>query len=206
MPGEPWNHNVHYHPLVLDAVPDDCGSALDIGCGDGTLVRKLAAKTRRVTGIDRSRSMIREARKATTDLTNASFVDSDFVDFEAKARDGEYGFICCVASLHHIDFASALTGMARMLAPDGSLVVIGLARHHTPLDWAVDFAAIPAQRVLARRHGGATEPPGMPTQEPTMTWDDVRRTAQVLLPGSRYRRLLLWRYSLTWQKPAATRR
>ena len=31
-----WNHNVHYQPLILAAVPLDCGSALDVGCGDGT--------------------------------------------------------------------------------------------------------------------------------------------------------------------------
>ncbi|CAM5436502.1 hypothetical protein [Streptomyces canus] len=34
MPDPYWNHNVHYHRLVLDAVPDDCREALDVGCGD----------------------------------------------------------------------------------------------------------------------------------------------------------------------------
>ncbi|WP_243789556.1 bifunctional 2-polyprenyl-6-hydroxyphenol methylase/3-demethylubiquinol 3-O-methyltransferase UbiG [Saccharopolyspora gloriosae] len=201
MAGEFWNHNVHYHRLVLDTVPDGCGKALDVGCGDGLLVRKLAARANRVTGIDRSRRMIREARRASINLSNVSYVDSDFVDFEAKERGGEYGFISSVAALHHMDFTSALTGMARLLAPGGRLVLIGLARHHTPLDWACDIAAIPAHRILARRHGGVTEPPDLPTRDPAMTWDQVRHAARDLLPGSRYRRLLLWRYALTWQKP-----
>jgi hypothetical protein len=38
--------------------------------------------------------------------------------------------------------------------------------------------------------------------EPDMTWAQVRKTAARLLPGARYRRHLLWRYSLVWTKPA----
>ncbi|MFR9730268.1 methyltransferase domain-containing protein [Saccharopolyspora sp. MS10] len=202
MPGELWNHNVQYHPLVLDSVPEGCAKALDVGCGDGLLVRELAAKAKQVTGIDRSRSMIREARRASTPLGNVTFADADFVDFEAKTPNAEFGFISCVAALHHMDFEAALTGMARMLAPGGRLVLIGVARHHSPLDWARDIAAIPVHRVLSRRHGGLTEPPGAPTKDPAMTWDEVRQGIQRLLPGAQYRRLLLWRYAVTWNKPA----
>ncbi len=32
-----WNHNVHYQPVILGAVPAGCGRALDVGCGDGLL-------------------------------------------------------------------------------------------------------------------------------------------------------------------------
>jgi hypothetical protein len=30
-----WNHNVHYQPVILGAVPAGCGTALEVGCGDG---------------------------------------------------------------------------------------------------------------------------------------------------------------------------
>ena len=33
-----------------------------------------------------------------------------------------------------------------------------------------------------------------------MTWAEVRATARRLLPGVRYRRHLMWRYSLLWRK------
>lgn len=62
MPDPYWNHNVHYHHLVLDAVPDGCREALDVGCGDGLLARKLSEKAAFVTGVDRSPEMIRQAR------------------------------------------------------------------------------------------------------------------------------------------------
>jgi hypothetical protein len=44
--------------------------------------------------------------------------------------------------------------------------------------------------------------PSFPMKDPTMTWDEVRIGALRLLPGVHYRRHLLWRYSLMWQKPA----
>ena len=37
--------------------------------------------------------------------------------------------------------------------------------------------------------------------DPQMTWREVRAEAARLLPGVRYRRHLLWRYSQRWQKP-----
>jgi hypothetical protein len=37
---------------------------------------------------------------------------------------------------------------------------------------------------------------------PPDTFGETRRLARRVLPGVRYRRLLLWRYSLVWTKPA----
>ncbi|NYE47090.1 hypothetical protein HDA32_002210 [Spinactinospora alkalitolerans] len=34
-----------------------------------------------------------------------------------------------------------------------------------------------------------------------MAWGEVRREARHLLPGSLFRRHLLWRYSAVWEKP-----
>jgi 2-polyprenyl-3-methyl-5-hydroxy-6-metoxy-1,4-benzoquinol methylase len=48
-----WNHNVHYQPVILGAVPSGCGPALDVGCGDGMLAGRLAERCADVTGIDR---------------------------------------------------------------------------------------------------------------------------------------------------------
>src|ERR1035438_1423379 len=35
----PWNHNIHYHDVVLRSVPPRCRRALDVGCGQGLLAR-----------------------------------------------------------------------------------------------------------------------------------------------------------------------
>ncbi|GAA4078635.1 class I SAM-dependent methyltransferase [Streptomyces hundungensis] len=67
-----WNTNVARHPGILRAVPEGCGGALDVGCGDGLLARKLAGRAKTVTGIDKSPEMIARARQladAHRDLT-----------------------------------------------------------------------------------------------------------------------------------------
>lgn len=192
-----WNHNVHYHPLVLNAVPDGCRSALDVGCGEGLLVRKLARRARSVTGVDTSAAMIRLARERSADLDGVTFAEADLLD-----TTGSYDFISAVAVLHHLPFDRAVPALVRLLAPGGRLVIIGLARNRTPQDWILSAAGVPAARFRARRHGGKTDPDGMPVQMPSMTWDEVRREAERLLPGCRFRRHLLWRYSLVWDKPS----
>ncbi|WP_432039994.1 class I SAM-dependent methyltransferase [Streptomyces cucumeris] len=199
-----WNHNVHYHPLVLGAVPHGCGAALDIGCGEGLLVRKLAARAASVTGVDRSAEMIRRAREAGPQQPTArvSYLEADFLDAaQDRLTAGGYDFVSAVAAVHHMDFAEALHAMARLLAPGGRLVVIGLAANRTPLDWIVSGACIPAAALSNRRNGGVHNPEGMPVQMPGTSWGQVRREARRLLPGCRFRRHLLWRYSLVWEKP-----
>jgi hypothetical protein len=54
------------------------------------------------------------------------------------------------------------------------------------------------QKILALGHSRACAARGRPHVR-------VRKTAAWLLPGARYRRHLLWRYSLVWTKPALTR-
>jgi 2-polyprenyl-3-methyl-5-hydroxy-6-metoxy-1,4-benzoquinol methylase len=57
-----WNHNVHYQPVILRAVPPGCGAALEVGCGDGLLASRLAERCAEVTAIDRDARMIALAR------------------------------------------------------------------------------------------------------------------------------------------------
>ncbi|MEV7009313.1 hypothetical protein [Streptosporangium sp. NPDC051022] len=42
---------------------------------------------------------------------------------------------------------------------------------------------------------------GGPAVNPTASWGEVGRTARAVLPGCRFRRLLLRRYLLVWDKP-----
>jgi SAM-dependent methyltransferase len=199
MAEEYWNHNVQYHALVLDAVVR--GPALDIGCGEGLLVRRLAQRVEAVTGVDTSGAMIRLARERSAGLDNVTFVEADFLDdSDGLLSEGKYGFISAVAVIHHVDFGPALQAMERLLAPGGRLVIVGLARNRTPLDWIMSAACIPATRLRARRNGGKTDVAGMPMKMPEMSWGEIRREAHRLLPGCRFRRHLLWRYSLTWDK------
>ncbi|MFD2473671.1 class I SAM-dependent methyltransferase [Amycolatopsis silviterrae] len=188
-----WNTNVARHPGILRAVPAGCSTALDVGCGDGLLARKLAAVVPSVTGVDSSPEMIAQARSQAP----GTFIEGDFL----AADLGTYDFVCSVATIHHLDFEAALRRMRDVLHPGGALVVVGLARDASLPDRLKTIAAAPIVRIvktLRRAHG----PEGMPAMQPSMSYREVRTTARRLLPGVRYRRHVLRRYSLTWRKPS----
>jgi SAM-dependent methyltransferase len=193
-----WNHNVHYHAVVLDALPDGCRTALDVGCGDGLLAAKLATRVDAVTGVDRSAEMIRLAGKR--DAGNITFLEGDYLD-SARLDEESYDFVSAVAVIHHTPFDDAIDRLVRLLAPGGRLVIVGMAHDHTLLDRVISCCGVPASLLAARRHGGEQEPVGMPVMDPIMTWGEARRATAHLLPGRRFRRRLLWRYTLVWDKP-----
>ena len=205
---EYWNHNVHYQPVILDAVPPGCGSALDVGCGDGLLATRLASRCGSVTGVDRDARMIALARERAQEASAGSvtFVEADFLAH--PFREGEFDFVSANTVIHHMGTEAALRAMARVLRPGGRLAVVGLGAYGTPADILPDLIAIPLNRHYIRTRGEGY--PGDPKLPPDLTWGKVRRTARRVLPGVRYRRHLLWRYSLIWDKPtapsAATRR
>src|SRR3984957_16201105 len=119
-----WNQNVHYQPVILNAVPPGCQTALDVGCGDGLLAARLAERCAEVTGIDRDPRMIAQAR-AQQARARTTFIEADFLTHPFP--EASFDFVCANTSLHHMDFTAALTTMARLLRPGGRLAVVGLA-------------------------------------------------------------------------------
>ena len=59
-----WDHSGWYHRLLLAQVPRDAVHVLDVGCGAGTLARRLAARTRHVDALDHSPTMLAAAADA----------------------------------------------------------------------------------------------------------------------------------------------
>lgn len=114
---------------------------------------------------------------------------------------GHYDVITCLASLHHMPFGT-VTRFREALAPGGVLLVLGC---YAGITWW-DLAAVPANAVARagvavgeRLRGGGAVPPRAPVREPRMSLADVRSEADRLLPGSRVRQLLYWRYLLTYR-------
>lgn len=190
-----WNHNTHYWPVVLAAVDPASAHVLDVGCGDGALARELAARGARVTAIDVDEPSLDVARR---EGGGVDYICADFLahDFGAASYDA----VVSVAALHHMDMQAGLRRMSELVRPGGSLVVIGLARS-TPADLPRDAVAAVAHRWLVARRGHweQTAPTVWP---PPQTYAEARRIALAVLPGARFRRRLLWRYTITWTKPS----
>ncbi|MGC3994180.1 MAG: class I SAM-dependent methyltransferase [Propionicimonas sp.] len=195
MSGGRWNHNLHYHRLVLDAVPAGAHSALDVGTGDGLLAKDLHRVVPAVTAIDLDADVLERAR---TEDPGVRWVHGDAL---THPFPGPFDVVASIAVLHHFaDPADALARMADLTAPGGLLAVIGLARSATPVDYAYEMAGIVQHQVLSRRRGywDHTAPTVWP---PPHTYREVHDIARRALPGVRWRHLPLWRYALLWRKP-----
>ena len=189
-----YNHNSHYTALLLRQVPTGCRNALDVGCGEGTFARHLSGKCS-VTGIDRNHAMIEQARVATPDQS-IRFIEADFLRYPF---DEQFDYISAIASLHHMPFKQALEKMAALLRPGGMLAVLGLFRAASLSDAAIALVATPVNAFYALTRGQSES--GVPIMSPAMSLREIRRSVTSILPAARVRRLLLWRYLLTWQKP-----
>lgn len=192
-----WNHNAHYHRVILDAIPDRARRALDVGCGEGTMTRALRARVPVVTGIDPDAASIDLARRQGP--TDVDYVVGDVLTHGFP--DAVFDVVACVTALHHMEAAAALRRMAALVRPGGVVAVIGVARRRVPQDLPRDLLGVAVSRTLRLRRKEWTTP-APKVWPPPQTFPEVRRTAAEILPGVRFRRHVLWRYSLVWARPA----
>ena len=194
----PFDHNDHYHRLLLRQVPPSAVTALDVGCGTGRFARRMAALGLDVDAVDPSAEVIAEARALSAGSRSPRFTQADVTGMELPK--GHYDFVSCLASLHHMPFGT-VAALRDALAPGGVLVVLGCYPERTRVDWAWSLAAVPVNAVVrlgvvvADRFRGvaAKDMVRAPVRQPETGLADIRREAAVLLPGARVRRLLFWR-------------
>lgn len=199
----PLNHNHHFHPLLLRHIPEGARTALDVGCGTGRFARRLAGAGLAVDALDPDGDVITAARALGPGIT---YRQEDITAAELPA--GHYDFISCLASLHHVPFAT-VTKLRHALAPGGVLAVLGLAKPRSAADlgkWLVlspplNLAARAIVAAGERLNDGPDPTIGPRISDWNMTMTDVRRESARLLPGSTVRPLLFWRYLLVHQAP-----
>ncbi len=208
LPEDGWDHNAHYHAVLLRHVPGGCGAALDVGCGSGAFAVLLAERAATVLGIDLSPEMVRLARRRLAPFPGA---EVRVADFAREALPGEsFDCVASIATLHHLPVRSTLERMAALLRPGGVLLVLDLYRAATLSDRLCDVVAVPLDVGFSLARRGRLRPPREVREAwrahartdvyPTLA--EVRGVAGELLPGARVRRHLFWRYSLVWRKPA----
>lgn len=191
-----WNHNIHLHRVVLDAVPHGARRALDIGCGEGMLTCELAERVPEVVGIDLDEPSLALARQQGGTPT---YVHGDVLTHPFEP--GSFDLVASIATLHHLDARTGLRRMAELTRPGGVVAVVGLARSRLPRDllWEVAGAVATRAHKLRKGYWEHSAPTVWPPPE---TYDGMRQIVAAELPGAAFRRHVLWRWWATWRKPA----
>ena len=116
---------------ILKALGDrKPGRLVDLGSGTGTMLRLFADKAGHMIGIDRSPEMLRYARAmlAEQGIANAELRQGDINGLDLPPGSADTVILHQV--LHYAQHPAAFIAEAgRLLAPDGRLLVVDLARH-----------------------------------------------------------------------------
>jgi ubiquinone/menaquinone biosynthesis C-methylase UbiE len=205
---EEWNHNSHYHRFLLRHVPPHCGQALELGCGSGTFARLVATRAEPVLALDVSPQMIRLARERSRQYANTDFQVADALLCEFPPD--HFDCIVSIATLHHLPLEEMLTKMNFALSVNGVLLILDLYQENL-VGAFTTLAALPVSVILKYLNTGRfTEPPEVRAawaehvkHDSYLRLSQLRQRCQVLLPGVKIRKHLLWRYSLIWKKTAS---
>jgi 2-polyprenyl-3-methyl-5-hydroxy-6-metoxy-1,4-benzoquinol methylase len=201
-----WNHNDHYHDFLLNQLPVRIGSALDIGCGTGTLARQLAARADHVLALDLSPEMLRQAQEHSMGYAHIDYQQADVLAWEWPVN--AFDCIASIATLHHLPLETVLPKIKAALRPGGTLLILDLYQIEGITDLFRNALAIPLNIVyrLAIK-GRRQDSPAMQAAWEKHLKDDafprvseVKRICASILPGSQVRKHLFWRYSLVWKK------
>ena len=196
--GEYWNHNTAFHPRLLRAARRANGPVLDVGCGDGLLVSKLARTGESVIGLDLDNTAVITTRVRCGDLPNVDIRQAGFLD--APLDENAFALITMVATLHHMDAGLALRRAARLLRPGGELFIVGIPRLASRADFRWAASQLPRARIVGKVRAEHW-PQDIPTAPSDLSLSEVRAVAEEVLPGARVNRAPYYRYTLRWTRP-----
>ncbi len=207
---EGWDHNNHYHRFLLKQLPAQCKTALDIGCGTGEFSRLLAKRVERVVAIDLSSNMIEVAKQRSRQFLNIDFQAADVLQWEPVAE--QFDVIVSIATLHHLPVESFLPNLKAALKPGGRLVILDLLEHENLQDKLSDFIAVPLNWLLqALKNRDIQQSPEAAAAmrehlrtDKYLTLSQAQRIYTSSLRRAKVRKHLFWRYSVVWEKSAAT--
>lgn len=193
-----WNHNVAYHNWILKHVQKQ-DTVLDVGCGDGLLVSKLAPLSKKVIGVDSHFPSIIKAKEHISQFQNATVINVSFEDF--KFEEDLIDTVIFVASIHHMDMAEAIEKAKKLLSPHGKIIIVGIAKPIGILDHIIELLrVIPAKIGSIINNEKVSEQIGVPTVPAEMSYKQIKEISRKHLPDAEISRGLYYRYLLFWRQ------
>jgi ubiquinone/menaquinone biosynthesis C-methylase UbiE len=107
--------------IMLDNLPTEYRTILDVGCGPGRDTQFLKQRGYEVIGIDMSKGLLESARQRYHDI-EFNYMDVRKLEFDKNS----FGAIWCNAVLLHLndeDLAAALKEIYRVLKPGGVVAI-----------------------------------------------------------------------------------
>jgi SAM-dependent methyltransferase len=194
--------------FLLRHVPARAQRALDVGCGDGSLTRVLAARGIATLGIDASPKMIALARARAGGSPLLEYRIGDVMTDAPPAA--AFDLVVSVAMAHHAPLERVVKWLVAAVAPGGTLLIQDVTTRrgirHLPVNGLAWFARhlrlLPGQgrrraavAALYETHGAGEE---------YLHQSEVADVYRTILPGARVYHHLEWRYTAVWHSEAAT--
>jgi SAM-dependent methyltransferase len=197
----PWSHNDHFHSWVLANLPERRHLAVDVGCGRGELLACLSPHFDAVRGADVDSVMRQYATSRCAGLPNVTVTEGSWTDLP-EAVD----LVTMIAVLHHLDAATALRKVTRLLAPGGRFLAVGLAPPRSVSDHVWDLASMVTNPLIGYvKHPWPSaltvEPPPLPVRDPTLPFGELRQVVRAVMPGAVMRHHVAFRHTIAWTKP-----
>jgi SAM-dependent methyltransferase len=124
------------------------GAALDAACGTGRHARRLVELGHSVSGIDLTPEML---SRASANVPEASFAVADLRELPFETES--FSVVVCGLALAHLpSLQDAVGELARVLAPDGRLIVSVLHPFQALLGWNAPFSGADGARGFVREH------------------------------------------------------
>ena len=193
---EYWNHNTVYYNWIKKQLKQS-NRILDIGCGNGFLIRYLDDGTKFLMGIDSDKFCIEKAKERNVS-PSCSFVCCDYEDFNDEEP---FDAIVFVASIHHMNMLNSIKKAKSMLSKNGILIIVGLSKPSNLMDYLIEgMRTIPCMIISKIKKMRSSEDNNIPVSYNVPYLDDVRRIVSEELPRCEIRMGLYYRYLLKWEK------
>jgi ubiquinone/menaquinone biosynthesis C-methylase UbiE len=109
--------------LIAVAAPRPGERALDVGCGVGHTLRRIAPLVAFAVGADATLEMMQAGRDSVVSAANAAFAQSDATTL--PFADASFDLATCRLAAHHFsDPAAAFRDVRRVLRPSGRFVLV----------------------------------------------------------------------------------
>lgn len=126
-----WNHNNCYYNQLINLIPDNVDTCLEIGCGKGEFAFLLSKKSKRVIAVDIADKMIEKAKFLHSNDNIEYFCENILhIEFENNSLDA----IVTIATAHHLPF-EWLLNFAKDILKKGGKLIIQTAKISRKLFW-----------------------------------------------------------------------